>query len=123
MASEQDEHFDFAGADRSLGLLYRDAPTIVSVGSRSKAKQHLRRAIELAPEYPENRLDLIESYLKWGDRTEARRELTALEGIWPQAQAKLAGPEWASSWVDWQNQLDLFKRKIEEASKLESPRH
>ena len=123
LATELDAHFDFAGPDRSIGLLYRDAPTIISIGSRSKAKQHLRRAVELAPEYPENRLDLIESYLKWGDRTEARRELSALEAIWPRARAKLSGPDWAASWVDWQNQLEEFKKKVEEASKLESPRH
>lgn len=122
-ARDLDEHFDFAGPDRSLGLLYRDAPSLVSIGSRSKAKQHLRRAIELAPDYPENRLNLIDSYFKWGDRNDARRELTALEALWPKARQKLSGPEWASSWEDWQSQLEVLKKKMEEASKLESPRH
>jgi tetratricopeptide (TPR) repeat protein len=122
-ASELDASFDFGGPDRTVGLLYRDAPTLVSIGNRSKAKQHLRRALELAPEYPENRLVLVESYLKWGDRNEARRELTALESIWPNARAKLKGPDWTASWSDWQTRLDECKKKIEEASKLESPRH
>ena len=58
------------GPDRNLGLLYRDAPAIGSVGSRSKAREHLERAVELAPQYPENRLNLIEAYLKWGERNE-----------------------------------------------------
>ena len=31
--------------------------------------------MELAPRYPENRLNLIEAYLKWGERTGAHREL------------------------------------------------
>jgi tetratricopeptide (TPR) repeat protein len=123
IAGELDRPFDFGGPDRSLGLLYRDAPTIVSIGSRSKAKKHLRRAVELAPEFPENRLDLIETYLKWGDRNEARRELTGLEAIWPTAKAKLTGPEWAASWNDWQARVEELRRKIEEASKLETPRH
>ena len=35
---ELDEHFDYAGADRNLGLLYRDAPSIGSIGNRSKAR-------------------------------------------------------------------------------------
>lgn len=122
-ARDLDEHFDFAGPDRSLGLLYRDAPSLISIGSRSKARQHLRRAIELAPEYPENRLNLIDSCFKWGDRNDARRELTALEAIWPKARQKLSGPEWAASWEDWQGQLEALKKKMEEASKLESPRH
>jgi tetratricopeptide (TPR) repeat protein len=122
-ASELDKNFDFGGPDRSLGLLYRDAPSFISIGSRSKARQHLQRAIELASDYPENRLDLIESCLKWGDRTEARRELAALEAIWPKAREKLRGPEWSNSWTEWSAQLEEFKRKVEESSKLETPRH
>lgn len=122
-ASELDKTFDFAGPDRTLGLLYRDAPTIISIGSRSKAKQHLRRAVELAPDFPENRLALIESYQKWGDRNEAKRELAGLEAIWPKAKAQLTGPEWTASWSDWQARLEECKKKVEEAAKLESPRH
>jgi len=122
-AGQLDAQLDFGGADRAIGLLYRDAPTIISIGSRSKAKQHLRKAVELAPDFPENRLDLIESYLKWGDRNEARRELNALEAVWSKAQATLDGPQWKTSWTDWQDRLDEYKKKIEESSKLETPRH
>jgi len=122
-AADLDKNFDFAGADRSLGLLYRDAPSLISIGSRSKARQHLQRAIELAPEYPENRLDLIDSCLKWGDRTQARRELAAAQAIWPKAREKLKSPEWSASWKEWDAQLEAFTKKVEEASKLESPRH
>jgi len=118
-----DAPFDFGGPDRCLGLLYRDAPTIISIGNRSKSREHLRKAVELAPEYPENRLDLIESYLKWGDRAGARRELTALEQIWPKAKEKFTGAAWSSSWADWEAQLQTLKKKVEESSKLESPRH
>ena len=74
-ARELDEQLDYAGPDRNLGLLYRDAPAIGSVGSRTRAREHLKRAVELAPQYPENRLNLIEAYLKWGERTGAYREL------------------------------------------------
>src|SRR5205085_8577123 len=63
-ARELDETLDQAGSDRNLGLLYRDAPALGSIGSRSRAKQHLERAVELTPDYPENRLDLIEAFLK-----------------------------------------------------------
>src|SRR5262249_17001550 len=109
--------------DRAIGLLYRDAPSIISIGNRSKAKQRLRKAVELAPDYPENRLNLIESYLKWGDRNEARRELSALEAGWPKARAKLHRPEWKESWTEWKDRLEEYKKKIEESSKLETPRH
>jgi len=79
IARALDERLDYGGPDRSLGLLYRDAPTIVSIGSRAKAREHLRRATDLASEYPENRLNLIETELKWGNRKEALRDLKSLE--------------------------------------------
>ena len=118
-----DPYYDYAGADRNLGLLYRDAPAIGSIGSRTKARQHLQKAVDLAGDYPENRLNLIEACLKWNDRVGARRELKALEELWPKAQAKLVGNAWAASWYDWQNRLDKVKKKIEESSRtIESPR-
>ncbi len=122
-AERLDAHFDQAGPDRSLGLLYRDAPSFISVGNRAKAREHLRKAVELAPDFPENRLDLIESCLKWGDRGEARSQLAALEQVLPQAREKFKGPAWAASWADWDTQLRAFRRKVEEGSKLQSPRH
>jgi Flp pilus assembly protein TadD len=96
---------------------------IGSIGSRSKARQHLERALQLAPEYPENRLNLVESDLKWGDRKSARQELKLLEQGWPSARARFSGPAWASSWADWQTRLEKAKKILEEPARLESPRH
>ena len=46
-------HFDQAGPDRNLGLLYRDAPGWpASIGSSTKAREHLLRAAQLAPDFP-----------------------------------------------------------------------
>lgn len=106
MTRELDEHFDFGGADRNLGLLYHQAPTLISIGSRTKARQHLLRAVELAPEFPENRLNLIETLLEWGDHDDARRELKALEKIWPDAQQNFTGETWSDSWPGWQKRRD-----------------
>jgi len=118
-----DEPFDNGGADRNLGLLYRDAPALISIGDRSKAQHHLARAVELAPELPENRLNLIEAYLKWGDRDAARRQLEALQNVWPAARTNFTGTAWISSWADWQKRLDIVKKKLQEPGKsLESPR-
>ena len=97
-----DPQFDSAGADRCLGLLYRDAPGWpVSVGSKSKARRHLRAAMALSPDYPENRLNLLESLLQWG-------ELDEFKTVWPgtpelidQARKRLTGPRWEASWADW----------------------
>jgi hypothetical protein len=118
-----DRQFDWAGPDRNLGLLYRDAPSIGSIGSRSKAREHLTRAVDLAPQYPENRLNLIETYLKWGEPKNAHRELATLTQLWPGARTNLAGVAWAASWADWEPRLNKLKKKLDEPSKaLGAPR-
>jgi tetratricopeptide (TPR) repeat protein len=119
-----DPHFDYAGPDRNLGQLYRDAPSIASIGSRSKAKKHLQRAVDLAPEYPENALTLIESDLQWSDRNGAKRELRDLDSHWAAARAKFKGPDWSASWTDWDARLKKIRSRIEDPSRaIESPRH
>jgi len=122
LARSLDEQVDYAGSDRNLGQLYRDAPAILSIGNRAQAAQHLRRAVTLAPDFPDNHLELIEGYLKWGEHDQARRELKALETSWPAARAKLTGPAWAASWADWESQLKKFKRETEGTHEvLEAP--
>ncbi len=82
-----DPHLDFAGPDRNLGMLYRDTPgSPLSIGSRAKALQHLLRAVELNPEYPENHLNLIESQIKWHQLAEAARENERFLKILPAAR-------------------------------------
>lgn len=121
-ARQLDEHVDYAGPDRNLGLLYRDAPSWISVGSRSKARKHLVRAVELAPEYPENRLNLAESFSKWSDFSGVRREYKAMEELWPKARSNFVGAAWSASWVDWDQRLKRLKKKVEEPSQsFESP--
>ncbi len=109
---ELDEHLDFAGADRNLGLLYYESPTIISIGSRAKARQHLLRAVELAPDFPENQLNLIETLLKWGDHEEARRELSTLEKRLPAFEKKFPAESWSEPPADWQKRLTAAQKKI-----------
>ncbi len=116
-----DSHFDYAGSDRNLGLLHRDAPSIGSVGSRSKARQHLERAARLEPGYPENRLALGESYTRWGDNQSARRELAEIQRNWTAAQAQLQGQQWELSWEDWTKRLKDLEKKLETDRTLSSP--
>lgn len=116
-----DKHFDFAGSSRNLGLLYRDAPSIISIGSRTKSRQYLEEAVELAPEFPENQLNLVESYLKWDYKTEAQRQFGELEKRWPQAQKQFTGVPWQMTWTDWNKRLDAIKKKLEKNPKNESP--
>lgn len=111
-ARQLDENFDYAGPDRFLGQLYFQAPGWpASVGSQSKARKHLERAAELAPNYPENRLNLAEASLKWRDKKLAQRELEALEKLWPAAKTNFAGVDWATFWTDWQPRYDKLRAK------------
>ncbi len=116
-AAELDEHFDFAGPARNLGELYFQAPGWpLSIGSRHKARDWLERAVKLAPDYPENHLNLIEARLKWNDRNGAQRELKALDTLWPDAQKKIAGEAWERSWNDWSARRDAARKKLDEST-------
>lgn len=122
-AKAVDEHFDHAGGDRNLGLLYLEAPVLFSVGDRTKGRQHLEAAVRLAPDFPENRLNLIEAYLKFGDSAAARKQLDELEKVWPAAQKQFTGDEWALSWVGWDKRLNVVQRKLENESKVKASPH
>lgn len=107
-----DANFDFAGPDRNLGLLYRDAPGWpLSLGSKAKAREHLEKALKRAPDYPENHLNLIESELEWGDKKGAIAELQALDKLWPDARKKFTGDAWEASWSDWENRRTDAQKK------------
>jgi hypothetical protein len=123
-ADDLDEHFDYAGPARCLGLLYRDAPGWpTSIGSRRKAREWLERAAKLAPEDPENHLNLIESRLKWNDRTGAESELKTLDALWPKAQTNLAGEAWEPGWADWTARKRAVELSLTPASaSVESPK-
>jgi hypothetical protein len=123
-AAELDDDFDYAGPDRGLGLLYRDAPGWpLSIGSRHKAREWLERAEKFAPVYPENHLNLAEAYLQWHEPAEAKRELQALNALWPAARTNLVGPAWELSWVDWSARRDVVRKRLAEIfQSKESPK-
>ncbi len=107
-----DPKIDFAGPDRNLGLLYWQTPGWpLSLGSKAKAKLHLQEALKIAPDYPENHLNLLEAELKWGDTDSVLQGLKALDKLWPEARIKLTGVEWESSWYDWDKRLHELEKK------------
>ena len=116
-ASDLDRNFDYAGPERCLGLLYRDAPVWpFSIGSRRKARENLEQAAKLAPDYPENHLNLAETFLQWHGTDNAKSELTTLDALWPGARANLTGEVWERSWADWSTRRDAARKKLEEIS-------
>jgi hypothetical protein len=101
-AAELDDQYDFAGPPRGLGLLYRDAPVWpLSIGSKRKAHECLDRAAALAPDFPENQLNLAETHVRWHQLAEAETALKKLEALWSAARNRLAGEAWEPSWEDW----------------------
>ena len=102
LAAELDVHFNYAGPARTLGELYFQAPGWpLSVGSKHKAREWLERAVVLAPEYPENQLNLAEAQLKWHEFEALEKTVKNLNTIWPAARTNFAGETWERRWLDW----------------------
>jgi tetratricopeptide (TPR) repeat protein len=116
-AATLDGTFDYAGPARCLGLLYRDAPGWpFSIGSRRKARDWLEEAVRIAPDYPENRLNLLESHLRWREHAEARKDLKALNALWPKARTNFTGVAWEPSWADWTPRKNAAEEALAHAS-------
>jgi hypothetical protein len=113
-AVKLNKNMDYAGAARCLGLLYRDAPGWpVSIGSKTKAREWLVRAAVIAPDYPENYLNLAESDLRWHEGKEAETALKKLDAIWPAALTNLTGIGWQKNWNDWTRQRAAAKATLQ----------
>jgi len=112
-AIEINPRIDYAGPHRLLGLLYRDAPGWpISIGSKTKARHHLEQAVKLAPEFPDNQIFLIESYLKWSEKKLAEEQYKKALPLIESARAVFHGKEWEASWDDWNNRLKKIESKL-----------
>jgi tetratricopeptide (TPR) repeat protein len=117
-AAELDARFDFAGPDRCLGLLYRDAPGWpASIGSKHKAREWLDRAAALAPDFPENQLNLAETQVRWHQPAEAEKALKKLDAVWPAARTNLVGEAWEPSWDEWTARRGAVRAEFQKAFK------
>jgi len=108
-----DESLDGAGPDRTLGLLYLEAPGWpASLGSRTKAREHFLKAVALAPDYPGNQLCLAEALFRWRELDSAKAQLLVLDGIWAQARSRLSGPRWEADWSEWNQRRDALRQAL-----------
>lgn len=117
-ATGLDEKLDYAGPSRCLGLLYRDAPGWpISIGSKRKAREHLEHAAAVAPDYPENQLNLVESHVQWHQGSEAEASWRKLAALWPAARTNLTGVAWEQSWDDWTRRRAAIKTEFQKVFK------
>ena len=117
-AAELDVRFDHAGPARTLGLLYYQAPGWpLSIGSKRKALEWLERAAQLAPEYPENLLNLAEAHLQWRQKDEAAKTLRLLATNWPAALTNFSGVAHERDWRDWSARRAAMMAEFQKAFK------
>lgn len=87
---KENETFFFAGPHRALGRLYHQAPGWpISIGNKTKALEHLERAVELGPEFFNNRLFLAELYIDIGKKQKAKDHLEWLAEREPKPEHKI----------------------------------
>ncbi len=78
---------NFAYAHMLLAQFYRQSPSLFSVGSKSKALEHARLAVQYGPGYAINHLALAEALLEHGQKKEAIQELQIIVSLVPPADA------------------------------------
>jgi tetratricopeptide (TPR) repeat protein len=112
-SAELDNKVHYSGADRCLGILYLEAPGWpTSIGSKSKARLHLQRCVELSPEYPDNHLELMEAYVEWRDTKALQKAAKAYEELLPQAHETFTGERWEENWLDWNKRWQAIQNKL-----------
>ena len=121
LAADLDVRFDFAGPARTLGELYFQAPSWpLSVGSKRKAREWFERAVGLAPEYPDNQLNLAEALFKWHQYEELAVTMKNLEAIWPVARTNFTGEVWELCWLDWNARRVVLQAEVRKFSRPKS---
>jgi tetratricopeptide (TPR) repeat protein len=76
-ALELDPKVNHAGPHRALGKLYMELPFFLG-GDSDKSVFHLKEAVRLAPDYPENHLGLAQVLIKKNNSSEARESIHKL---------------------------------------------
>ena len=118
MAVRLDPKFNHAAPHRLLALLYDGAPGWpISIGSRSEARAHFLKAIELAPDYADNGLSFLEVCLEWNDLKTARSLVTKTAEAMASGRQKFAGPEWAWRWQEMEKRWAAAQKRLEAAER------
>jgi tetratricopeptide (TPR) repeat protein len=103
-----DERFDHAGPPRLYGTVFAKAPAWpASIGDLDKGIQFLSRAVQLAPEYPQN-------HLHYGDALLSDGKLNEAEAEYKKVLEAPANPEWDHRAERWKHDAEVGLKKIAE---------
>lgn len=117
---ERESMIEHAGAWRIAGVLRLRAPgPPLSHGSLRKARKLLRKAVEIAPDWPENQLYLAELELAWGedkDDEESRASgLARLDEHFPTGDTTTHAPDgYATEYAHWHAHAETLRREYSE---------
>jgi hypothetical protein len=108
-----DPSIHFSGPDRNLGQLYHFAPGWpASLGDDTLARRHLETAVRRAPDFPANRLSLIELLLDRHDVDEAKKQMEAVDQLWDTARKRWSSREWEDDWAEWTELRDKHRKHL-----------
>lgn len=109
-----DPKFDYAGGHRTIGVLYLEAPGWpTSVGDKKKARLNLEKAVELAPEFPDNHMCLMEALAKWKEWKPLTDRMADYQAMVAAAKQKFTGSDWEYEWHDWTRRLQVIQTKLQ----------
>lgn len=106
--AEMHSGFAYGGAHRVLGVIYEAAPGFISIGDSDKAERHLKQALQVAGDFPGNRLAWADWLIKKERFGEARKQLEHLrvhgmDGDW--------GVFWPERYL-WQKDLAKLEKAL-----------
>jgi hypothetical protein len=72
----------------------------------------LARAVQLAPDHPENRILWIEFLAQHHEKASAVEEFKSLKGILPEARVRLSGDDWKATWKTWEARMETLEARL-----------
>ena len=101
-----DEKFDHAGPGRLIGNVYAKAPPWpASVGDVEDGIKYLKRAVEVAPDYPQN-------HLHYGDALVSNNQYDEAQKQYQMVIDAQVPPEWAHRAEGWRREAQVGLKKI-----------
>lgn len=112
-AQTKDSSQDHGGPDRALSRLYFQAPRWpASIGNKEKAIRHAKRAIQIAPNYPGNRLSYLEILTDHRNFQEAKKQETITGAVMKESRDELTSAYWSYSWNTWDETWKTLQKKL-----------